>query len=48
MQLSASASLETIHRLYRNLAGRLHPDNAYWILSDVEKRPAFDIARGVR
>ena len=48
MQLSASASLETIHRLYRNLAGRLHPDNAYWILSEVGKRAAFDSAGGVR
>jgi hypothetical protein len=28
MELSASASPETIHRIYRILAQRLHPDNA--------------------
>ncbi|MFN0105608.1 MAG: J domain-containing protein [Bryobacteraceae bacterium] len=28
MELSASASMETIHRIYRILAQRLHPDNA--------------------
>lgn len=28
MELSPSASLETIHRIYRILAQRLHPDNA--------------------
>lgn len=62
MELSPSASLETIHRIYRILAQRLHPDNAetgstesfkrlseaYKILSDPDKRAAFDGLRGVR
>ena len=62
MELSGSASLETIHRIYRILAQRLHPDNAetgsnegfrklveaYRILSDAEKRAAYDSTRGVR
>lgn len=57
MQISPNADLDTIHRVYRILAQRFHPDNletgnsetfralleAYQILSDPERRAAFDI-----
>lgn len=57
LQISPNADLDTIHRVYRILAQRFHPDNAetgdsemfraltdgYRILSDPEKRAAFDI-----
>ena len=57
MELSGSASLDTIHRIYRILDQRLHPDNAETgsnegfrklVVSDLEKRAAFDSTRGVR
>ena len=57
LQISPNADLDTIHRVYRILAQRFHPDNVetgdtemfraltdgYRILSDPEKRAAFDI-----
>src|ERR1035437_186364 len=57
LQISPNAHLDTIHRVYRILAQRFHPDNVetgdsemfralidgYRILSDPEKRAAFDI-----
>jgi curved DNA-binding protein len=57
MQISPNADLDTIHRVYRILAQRYHPDNrdtgngelfqslldAYQVLSDPERRAAFDI-----
>lgn len=57
LEISPNANLETVHRVYRILAQRFHPDNretgdpeqfrvlteAYRVLSDPEKRAAFDI-----
>ncbi len=61
LQVSPNAEPETIHRVYRIMAARFHPDNpqtgdserflllndAYEILSDVEKRAGYDAARKV-
>lgn len=58
MELSGSASLETIHRIYRILAQRLHPDNAETGSNEgfrklveayrILSRAAYDSTRGVR
>jgi len=59
LQVNPSAEPDTIHRIYRILAQRYHPDNqntgdqkrfmalleAYKVLSDPERRAAFDVAR---
>src|SRR5579871_4065149 len=61
LQVSPNAEPETIHRVYRIMAARFHPDNpqtgdserflllndAYDVLSDVEKRAIYDTARRV-
>jgi hypothetical protein len=61
LQVSQNAEPETIHRVYRIMAARFHPDNpqtgdserflllndAYEVLSDVERRALYDTARRV-
>lgn len=59
LEVNPVASPDTIHKIYRALAQRLHPDNpesgneeqfkrlvtAYRVLSDPERRAAFDVER---
>lgn len=59
LEVNPMASFDTIHKIYRVLAQRLHPDNidsgdeqgfrnlvkAYGVLSDPERRAAFDVER---
>ena len=61
LQISPIAEPDTIHRVYRFLAARYHPDNqdtgdprkffllqqAYEVLSDADKRAAYDASRTV-
>ena len=62
LQVHPKADLQTIHRVYRMLAQRYHPDHketgdeqkfqrlleAYQILSDLEKRAAYDVKWSAR
>ncbi|MFN9975214.1 MAG: DnaJ domain-containing protein, partial [Phycisphaerae bacterium] len=57
--MNPKADFDTIHRVYRMLAQRYHPDHkesgdpdkfrrvieAYRVLSDLEKRAAYDVKR---
>ncbi|MFN8941781.1 MAG: J domain-containing protein [Acidobacteriota bacterium] len=59
LQVNPKADFDTIHRVYRMLAQRYHPDHkesgdpdkfrrvieAYRVLSDLEKRAAYDVKR---
>jgi len=62
LEVNPTASFDTIHKIYRVLAQRIHPDNpdsgseegfkrlvrGYRVLSDPERRAAFDVERSRR